>query len=260
MKENRDQIPLTEYDPDRKGIIEPRDVVHGKAPSEYCVMTFYGSVIRKLIGEGKLTKVEELLLPSPTVYPNEIFKMDYKGKTLVITHPGVGAALAAGSFEELIALGCGKFVACGSSGALKTGLHRGTIVIPASAVRDEGASYHYCPPSREIGMKPEIVNKLEKVLQKNGVNYEVGKTWTTDGFYRETKGKITKRRAEGCIVVEMECSALLAVAHYRNVSFGQFLMAADDASSEEWNPRVVENKLSFDEKLFCLSVEACLSL
>jgi uridine phosphorylase len=260
MKDDQNRIPLTEYDPDRKAVIEPKNVVRGKVPSEYCVMTFFGGVLRKLIGEGKLVKVEELQLPSPNVHPNDVYQMDYQGKTLMVAHPGVGASLAVGSFEELIALGCAKFVACGSSGALKTGLHRGMVVIPESAVRDEGASYHYCPPSREISMKPEMVNKLEKVLQKNGVNYEVGKTWTTDGFYRETKGKIAKRRAEGCIVVEMECSALLAVAEYRGVPFGQFLMAADDASGDEWDARAVENKLSFDEKVFWLSVEACLSL
>jgi uridine phosphorylase len=255
-----DEIPLTEFDPDRKTIVNPGDVVRGKVPSQYCVMTFFGGVLRKLIGEGKLIKTEEIEIPSPSIYHNDIFKLDFHGKTVMVVHPGIGAALAAASFEELISLRCGKFVACGSCGALKTGLHRGTIVIPASAVRDEGASYHYYPPSREIGMKPDIVRKLGKVLQKNGVNYEVGKTWTTDGFYRETKGKIARRKAEGCIVVDMECSALLAVAHYRNVPFGQFLMAADDASGEEWDARHVENKLSFDERVFWLSVEACLSL
>ena len=58
----------------------------------------------------------------------------------------------------------------------------------------------------------------------------------------------------------MECSALMAVARFRNVVLGQYLAAGDDISSDEWDPRYVDNKLPFQEKVFWLSVEACFSL
>jgi uridine phosphorylase len=253
-------IPLAEFDPGEKAIIEPAEIVRGKSPSEYCVMPFFGSVIRKLIGEGRLVKIQDLLIPAPSVYPNEVYRLDYEGKTVAVAHPGVGSALAAGTLDELIALGCRKFVACGSSGVLKSSLKRGVVVIPGVAVRDEGTSFHYCPPAREMKMDTSVVRKLEKVLQKHGFKYEIGKTWTTDGFYRETKGKVARRTGEGCIVVDMECSALLAVAAFRKVSFGQYLTAGDDVSGEEWDPRHVEDSLSFNEKVFWLSVEACVGL
>jgi uridine phosphorylase len=251
---------LSEFDPDKKAIIEPALLVKGKSPSEYCVMPFFGGVLRKLLDEGRLEKIHELMLPSPAVHPNEAYRLEYEGKTVVVAHPGVGAALAAGTFEELIALGCRKFVACGSAGVLKSELKRGAVVIPGSAVRDEGASYHYCPPAREIEMDKKVVKKLESVLVKHGINYEIGKTWTTDGFYRETKGKVDKRSKEGCIAVDMECSALIAVANFRKVVFGQYLAAGDDVSGEKWDPRYLDNTLSFYEKVFWLSVEACFSL
>src|SRR3989304_5265474 len=120
-----ENIPLTEFDPDTKAIIEPALVVEGKSPSEYCVMPFFGGVIRKLRDEGRLEKIQELQLPAPTTYPNEVYRMEYEGKIIVVAHPGVGAALAAGTFEELIAMGCCKFVACGSAGGLRAGLKRG---------------------------------------------------------------------------------------------------------------------------------------
>ena len=44
------------------------------------------------------------------------------------------------------------------------------------------------------------------------VEYLVGKTWTTDAIYRETPGKIQRRRAEGCVSVEMEAAAFFAAA------------------------------------------------
>jgi uridine phosphorylase len=256
-----ENIPLSEFDPDKKAIIEPADIVRGQSPTAYCVMTFFGRVMRKLIDAGKLVGTgHELMIPSPSVHPNELYLLDYKGRSLLVAFPGVGAALAAGTFEELIALGCTRFVACGSAGVLKPGLPRGAVVIPDRALRDEGASFHYCPPSRQIGMDTRVVKKLEKVLQKNRVPYEIGKTWTTDGFYRETRGRVARRGAEGCITVDMECSALLAVADFRKVAFGQYLTAGDDVSGDVWDPRHVEDGLSFPEKVFWLSVEACLSL
>jgi len=109
-------------------------------------------------------------------------------------------------------------------------------------------------------MNEEVVNNLELVLQKHKVNYEIGKTWTTDAPYRETKGKIDQRRAEGCLTVDMECSALLAVAKFRRVEFGQYLAVGDDVSGDEWDPRYVDDRMPFQKKVFWLSVEACLSL
>ncbi len=249
-----------EFDPDKKAIIGPELTVKGKSPSEYCVMTFFGRVIQKMLADKKLEIVQDLFLPAPSTYPSYVYKLEFEGKTLMVAHPGIGAALAAGSFDEMIALGCRKFVACGTAGVLKSELNMGSVIIVDSALRDEGASYHYAPPSREIAADKKVVGKLEEVLQKHSINYSIGKTWTTDGFYRETKGKVVKRLSEGCITVEMEASALLAVAAYRKVAFGQYLMACDDVSGEEWDTRYVENRISSDEEVFWLSVEGCLSL
>ena len=59
MNNDITQIPLAEYDPDKKAIIEPSLVVEGKSPSEYCVMPFFGAAVRKLRDEGKLEKIQE---------------------------------------------------------------------------------------------------------------------------------------------------------------------------------------------------------
>ena len=67
--------------------------------------------------------------------------------------------------------------------------------------------------------------------------YVQGKTWTTDGFYRETPAKVPLRRAEGCLTVEMEAAAFFAVAQFRGVQFGQMLYGGDDVSGAEWDHR-----------------------
>lgn len=253
-----DNIPLAEFDPDKTAVIQPVGPVESVTLPEHCVIPVYGNLIKKLKDEGRLEKIDEVEAVSIT--PLRVYKLDYGGRPVVVANPGLGAPLVVGTFEELVAFGCRKFVACGSAGVLKPELERGTIIIPSSAVRDEGTSYHYCPPSRVIEMDREVVGKLEAVLVEHGLKYEVGKTWTTDAFYRETRGKVVKRRTEGCLTVDMECSALMAVARFRNVVFGQYLVAEDDVSGGKWDRRHVDNQLPFQEKVFWLSVEACLNL
>ena len=259
-KYSSEDIPLLEFDPDKKALIEPHMLHHKQDLPEACVMIFYTSVINKLKSEGLLKKAYELAPYGITILPIDIFVSNTPLGNISIVFPGIGAPIVSAILEELIALGCRKFVACGSGGVLKSELKRGTVIIPSSAVRDEGTSYHYLPPSRTVEMNPEAVTILEGVLKKHHINYEIGKTWTTDAFYRETKKKIAKRKAENCIMVEMECAAFLAVAKFRNVPFGQYLGAGDDVSGDEWDPRMVSDTVPFTEKLFWLSVEACLSL
>ncbi len=223
-------------------------------------MPFYASLIQKLKDSGKIVKIFELSTSAASVVPIDVFKIEFNNKSIAVAFPGLGAPFVAAIFEELIALGSRKFVACGSAGVLKSDLKRGTIVIPSAAVRDEGTSFHYLPPARIVEMEPEVVLKLEAVLQKHHVNYEIGKSWSSDAFYRETKGKISRRKAEGCMTVEMECAAFLAVSKFRGVKFGQYLDVGDDVSGGQWDPRYVSNIISHQEKVFWLAVEAVLSL
>ena len=132
--------------------------------------------------------------------------------------------------------------------------------VPHDAVRDEGTSYHYLPPSREVSASPEGVAALEQTLQARNVDYLLGKTWTTDGIYRETRAKVERRRREGCLTVEMESAAFFAVAQFRGVLFAQLLYGGDDVSGQDWDSRHWEKQSSTREKLFWLAVEACLEL
>jgi uridine phosphorylase len=132
--------------------------------------------------------------------------------------------------------------------------------VVSSAVRDEGVSYHYLPPAREVTANADAVRALVKILDDRGVPYRVGKTWTTDAPYRETPAKIGKRKEEGCLVVEMESAALIAVAQFRNVNFGQALYGGDDLSGVEWDHRHWTSKREIRESLFWLCADACLTL
>lgn len=251
------EVPLIEFDSDCKAVIEPSHLKNQGLP-ERCVILFYDSVIKKLKQAGMLEKIYEIV---SVLAPNEVFRLRQDNEYVTVACPtGCGAPLAGGLLEELIALGCSKFVACGGAGVLKPELSRGTVIVPTSAVRDEGTSYHYLPPSRIVEADRAVTQKLIEVLKKHEVNFVAGKTWTMDAFYRETVGKIAKRKEEGCITVEMECAALLAIAKHRKVPLGQYLLAGDCVSGATWDQRLQGDLLSAPEKMFWLSVEACLTL
>ncbi len=252
-----DKIPLLEFDSDQTALIDPSNLKGCNLP-EHCIIVFYNSVIQHLKQDHVLEKIYEI---NSVLHPVEVFKLKQGDYFLcVVCPPGCGAPLAGSLLEILTALGCRKFVACGGAGVLKSELNRGAVVVPNAAIRDEGTSYHYLPPSRTVEADPAVIQKLVQALKNHGVNYEVGITWTTDAFYRETKGKIAQRKREDCLTVEMECSALLAIAKFRNVLFGQYLLAGDDCGGTAWNQRLQEDLLSAPLKMFWLSVEACLKL
>ncbi len=192
--------------------------------------------------------------------PNPVYTLEIDGRSLALVHPGVGAPLAGAFLDELIALGCRRFIACGGAGVLNRDLVVGHVIVPTAAVRDEGTSYHYLPPSREVAPSAAAVAAIEATLTHRGVAYVSGKTWTTDGFYRETVARIARRRAEGCLTVEMEAAAFFAVAQFRGVTFGQLLYGGDDVSGDAWDSRGWQSRVSIRERVFWLAAEACLLL
>jgi uridine phosphorylase len=163
--------------------------------------------------------------------------------------------MAAGQIEELTAMGCKKFIACGMCGVLQKDLAVGHLIIPTSAVRDEGTSYHYVKPSREITANERIVKVIENVLQEKKVSFIKAKTWTTDAFYRETIQKIAQRKKEGCVTVEMETSTYIAVSQYNNVEFGQILCSGDSLAGEEWDKRNYNKRTDIREFVLRITLD-----
>ncbi len=249
--------PILEHDSTREAFIEPSKVIRPRDIPEYCVISFFREVIEKVAAEHQAKVVVD---NSWEDGPHPVYEIEFQGQRLAFFHPGVGAALAAGILEEVIAFGCRKFITCGGAGVLQPDIAVGHLIVVSGAIRDEGVSYHYAPPAREITANTTGVQALVNTLNKNSVPHRVGKTWTTDAPYRETAIKIAKRKEEGCLTVEMEAAALMAVAQFREVVFGQVLYGGDDLSGEQWDNRGWQSRSEIRESLFWLRAEACMSL
>ncbi len=250
------EFPILEFDSTREAMLEPTRLARLEGIPERAVICFFQDVITQM-SQNHTTRVIKHL--KSEIGTNPVYELEYHGQKVVVVHPGVGAPLAVGVLEEMIALGCTKFIACGGAGVLDNTIAVGHVVIPTSAVRDEGTSYHYLPPSREVNASPEGVTAIEETLAAHQVAYIKGKTWTTDGLFRETKGKVKLRKQEGCLTVEMEAAAFFAVAQFRGIQFAQLLYGGDDVGSETWDSREWITH-SVRDKLLWLAVEACLKL
>ncbi|HEX5810087.1 MAG TPA: nucleoside phosphorylase [Anaerolineales bacterium] len=249
--------PILEFDATPEAFIEPSKIIRARDLPEHCVISFFREVTDRVISEHDAKVVVENKWEDG---PHSIYEISHLGRRLAFFHPGVGAPISAGLLEEAIAFGCRKFIACGGCGVLEKDIAVGHIMVVSGAVRDEGTSYHYLPPDREVIADERSVDALVKTLEARGVPYRVGKTWTTDAPYRETVNKIARRKEEGCLVVEMESAALIAVAQFRNVVFGQALYGGDDLSGAEWDNRHWHSRQDVRESLFWLCADACLTL
>jgi len=251
---NASGVPLLEFDPDRTALIEPSHSsrFNPKMP-ERVVICFPNNALQKYAQEKSLPVISHLACESAR-YP--VYLAEFESIPVALAHPGVGAPLAAGLLEELIAMGGKKFVACGGCGVLDRELAVGHLLVPSSAVRDEGTSYHYLPPGREVEASAKAVEGIGRCLEKENVPYKVIKTWTTDGVFRETKGKIALRKSEGCLSVEMEAAALFAVGKFRKVDVGLILYAGDDVSGETWDHRDWQDRGDVRTGLLELAIRA----
>ena len=223
MSMMKNEIPILEFDTEQTAVIQPTHEKLDLNLPPKCVFAFLGSYIDEYAGRTDARRVSHFVSATKH-YPIYITK--YKGEEIVLCQAPVGAAAAAQVLDWLVGYGVRKIISAGSCGALET-FPESTFLVPCKALRDEGTSYHYAPPSRFMEISQRARKAIEETILEHGMKYREVTTWSTDGFYRETKEKVEYRRSEGCSVVEMECSALAACAAFRGAVWGMILYTAD---------------------------------
>ncbi len=223
MSITKNEIPILEFDSEQTAVVAPtHEKLDLHLPGK-CVFAFLGEYIDEYARKAKARKVSEYVSATKS-YP--VYITEHKGEEVVLCQAPVGAAAAAQILDWLIGYGVREIISAGSCGALET-FPESTFLVPNRALRDEGASYHYVPPSRFMEIGEKARKAIEETVTQHGMKYQEVVTWSTDGFYRETKEKVAYRKSEGCSVVEMECSALAAVSAFRGATWGMILYTAD---------------------------------
>ncbi|MGN0978908.1 MAG: nucleoside phosphorylase [Candidatus Avoscillospira sp.] len=158
----------------------------------------------------------------------------WQGRRIGFYLSSIGSTAAATDvIEANWLLGATKFILFGSAGSLNQQATRGNYVVPTAAYRDEGMSYHYAPPADYIQMPGAA--KVADLFRRRKVPYVLGKTWTTDAIYRETRGQMEKRVSEGCIAVEMELAGVQAVCDFHGWELYGFLVTGDVLDQPEYS-------------------------
>lgn len=237
---------LEEFDPEVNAVINPW-ILHEKQVGfpETVISVFSRELLHSIL---EILDGKEFASVKCANGINPIYEIVYKEKRFGFHMALVGAPNCVGDFEDVIALGAKRIILLGNCGVLDKSIQDCGIIIPTRAIRDEGTSYHYAPPSDYIEVNRKYREELKQVLDRLGCPYMEGTTWTTDAFYRETRAKVEARKQMGAICVEMECAAMAAMCGFRGVEFFQFFYAGDNLDHSVWEPRSLSGTAKLDEK------------
>lgn len=195
----------------------------GSALPIRCLMSFMGDVLEHYVEEQGCERIA-VLHSETRDFP--IYRDRVRNTNVCLVQAPVGAPAAAIMADLLISSGVEILVACGGCGVL-TPISSGMILVPTEALRDEGTSFCYCAPARDIVLDVGAVKAACRLLEEQEVPFRTCKTWTTDGFFRETPHLVEKRKREGCDAVDMECAALAAVSQACGARFVEILYSGD---------------------------------
>lgn len=175
-------------------------------------------------------------------YKFEIYEKDGKQIGLALLPEGAPAAVR--TLEEIQVLGFDKFISIGICGGLQDDIKIGDTLLIDQAVRDEGTSMHYQPPSVFSYPHFGFTEFLNEKMTQDSFDYKFGLCWTTDAPYRETKKKIAYWKKKITLGVEMECSALFSVAKYRKFAISSVLIVSDVLSEDQWDPKFSSSSIT----------------
>jgi uridine phosphorylase len=145
-----------------------------------------------------------------------MYDFELEQRRLGIIGCAVGAPFAVLVAEELFASGCKLLIHITSSGQILPERDPPFFVLVEKALRDEGTSYHYIPPSDFVPIDEGLLNLLDGVFSDLTTPVCRGATWTTDAPFRETGHAIGQAKRLGILAVEMEAAGLYAFAQARS--------------------------------------------
>ena len=220
ITESFDEIKTAVINPQTREDVQKCDVV---------IVTFSNLIEEYVVEKFKPIKVGDFRCVNG-FFP--IYLFEHNGKKFGFYKTLLGAPASVGMMEDVITMfESKKYLVFGSAGTLDKDCY-GKVMIPTAAYRDEGTSYHYEKPADYVEIKN--ANIVEEFMKNNNISYKMGKTWTTDAFYRETERNLKARQNDGCIAVDMECSAIQSMCNFRDVDLYYFFLSGDLLDSPEW--------------------------
>jgi AMP nucleosidase len=116
----------------------------------------------------------------------------------------------------------------GMAGGLHRSLQVGDFVLPAAAIRDEGASQHFMPPRVPALPTFKVQKFVSQIIVEKGLDYRTGVVHTTDyrlwEFNERFKAELYEERA---LAIDMETATLFVAGFASKVPIGALLLISD---------------------------------
>lgn len=219
---------ILNFDSDSHAVIEPG---HEELPFKLHPKLLYAFIFKEEIDAFLDKHLHKTIGRFESfVFEPKIYEVELNGELFTLCQAPLGAPAAVQLLDFLISYGVKEVIAIGSCGAL-IDLPENEILLPSRAIRDEGTSFHYMEPGQFVEINSKFLNKIKASLKGINLKFLEVTTWITDGFFRETRNKVTQFKKIGASVVEMECAAMAACAQFRKVDFAQILFTADSLAN-----------------------------
>ena len=176
-----------------------------------CVLDPDGDIVRSLCAAGTARRAAGW-----ACYHTNMYVTEHEGISIGIVGCAVGASFAVLIAEQLFVSGCEFLVSMSSAGQIAPLGPTPYFILIDRALRDEGTSHHYLPPSTFAEADRMLADLAFAGLASLPITIHRGASWTTDAPYRETEEAIAAARAHGALAVEMEAAALYAFARARS--------------------------------------------
>lgn len=177
---------------------------------EICILDPDGDIVRALVKAGRTRRSVGW-----ACYHTDLYEFDHAGERFGIIGCAVGASFAVLVAEQLFVSGCRFLVSMTSAGQIVQRAPPPYFILIDRALRDEGTSYHYLPPSEFVEAEEQLVKAAINAFAAVAEPVYRGASWTTDAPFRETAAAIERCRARNILSVEMEAAALYAFARTR---------------------------------------------
>ncbi len=207
---------LENKDHDAPSVFRPTNMLRearrqkGLAPGTLpavCVLDPDGDIVRYLRRRGEVQRSTHW-----ACYHTQLWEHGSGAERLGLVGCAVGGSFAVLVAEQLFASGCELLISIASAGQIAGVGPPPYAILIERALRDEGTSYHYLPPSTHVNADPILVDMADQAFANAGCRVRRGTTWTTDAPFRETSEAIEAHRRDGVLAVEMEAASLYAFA------------------------------------------------
>ncbi|MBN9657552.1 MAG: nucleoside phosphorylase [Acidobacteria bacterium] len=224
MSKDQKRLPLLQHALDAPSAFTPenlleavraeRDLPRDPVP-EVCVLEFDGDLTDWLVGAGLATRRHPW-----ACFHTSMETVEVDGERVGVIARTIGGPYAVLVAEQLAASGVRVILGLTSAGQVSPGLKIPSLVIPTTAIRDEGTSYHYLPAAESVDGDASLALALQTELGGLGLPVVTGPVWTTDAPYRETSEQLQQHASKGVLAVEMQAASLFAFGAARGVRCG----------------------------------------